>query len=499
MSFNFGSAADFGPPPSDSLPISTPQMGSFSNFLRNVDNPVGMGIRATPRLQRDLASAANRPYTPSARLPQRSTPGISSFPASTIGQEVSHLGDPPDGYDHCPPSPINRSSCFSSLGYANLTSNEDFDPLEEFNGHLPQPVAGNQELTVPILNSSMRKTSRSNSETAALMTWVDKIRAQFSLEPNQVREIKGMVMLARHMEMEPLKLHLLTHAAICRLENKNTNNNSQSSSVKEVVNVAMNQLSKHVEIPADTKNVLRTIAHDECAIPTCSSYSDVGIAVWARCKAEANMHDLTEMLSKTKSETALKKAAKAAGNKILQQFCDDIMATIVVDESGKKETQNLEKATHAPCKKYVKGGGSRTLHQFHFAMIRRFMRESECEEQGPVLKRQKTNNGGRQAQDEAFWGRFDKCLKEKIDSYGQNMKVGKWKEYFFETVQADWERFGKPTNTLLPALPLTASSNGPTTVRPPLAEVPNNAHSIPRTSGAVGDGSANHNEEYTQF
>ena len=56
------------------------------------------------------------------------------------------------------------------------------------------------------------------------------------------------------------------------------------------------------------------------------------------------------------------------------------------------------------------------------------MRESECEEQGPVLKRQKTNNGGRQAQDEAFWGRFDKCLKEKIDSYGQNMKVGKWKE-----------------------------------------------------------------------
>lgn len=36
------------------------------------------------------------------------------------------------------------------------------------------------------------------------------------------------------------------------------------------------------------------------------------------------MHDLTEMLSKTKSETALKKAAKAAGNKILQQFCDDV-------------------------------------------------------------------------------------------------------------------------------------------------------------------------------
>ena len=45
------------------------------------------------------------------------------------------------------------------------------------------------------------------------------------------------------------------------------------------------------------------------------------------------------------------------------------MATIVVDESGKKETQNLEKATHALCKKYVKGGGGGTLHQFRFAMI----------------------------------------------------------------------------------------------------------------------------------
>ncbi|KAJ3890472.1 hypothetical protein GG344DRAFT_77848 [Lentinula edodes] len=490
MSFNFGST-DFGPPPSDASPISTPRMGSFSNFLRNVDNPVGVGRRATPRPQRDLALAANRPYTPPVRPSQRSTPGISSFPASTNGQEMSHLGGPPDDYDDCPPSPINRSSCFSGSGYANSTSNEDFDQLEEFDGHQPQPAAnGHQELTVPIFNSSMRKTSRSDSETAALMTWVDEIRAQFALEPHQVREIKGMVMLARNMETEPLKLHLLTHAAICRLENKNTNNISQSSSVKEVVDVAMNQLSKHVEIPADTKNVLRMIARDECANPTRSSYSDVGIAVWARCKAEANMHDLTEMLSKTKSETALKKAAKAAGNKILQQFRDDIMATIVVDESGKKETQNLEKATHALCKKYVKGGGGGTLHQFRFAMIAK---------QGPVLKRRKTNNGGRQAQDESFWGRFDKCLKEKIDDYGQNMKVGKWKEYFFETVQADWERFGKPTNTLLPALPLTASSNGPTTVRAPLAEVPNNAHSVPRASGAVGDGSANHDEEYTQF
>ncbi|KAH7873929.1 uncharacterized protein C8R40DRAFT_1171848 [Lentinula edodes] len=474
MSFNFGSTADFEPRPSDASPISTPRMGSYPNFLRNIDNPVGVGMGATSRPQRDRI-AANRPYTPSARPPLQSAHGTSSFPVPTNGQDVRHLGVSPDGHDDCPPSPINRSSYFSDSGHANSTSNEDMDELDEFDSYLPQPVAnGYQELTVPIFNSSMRKTPRSNNETAVLMTWVDEIRAQFALEPNQVREIKGMVVLARNMETEPLKLHLLTHAAICRSENKYTYNNSQSSSVKEVVDVAMNQLSKHVEIPADTKNVLRMIARDECANPTRSSYGDVGIAVWAR-------------------------SAKAAGNKILQQFRDDIMATIVIDESGKKETQNLEKATHALCKKYVKGGGGGTLHQFRFAVIRRFMRESECDEQGPVLKRRKTNNGGRQAQDEAFWGRFDKCLKEKIDDYGPNVKVGKWKEYFCETVQADWERFGKPSNVLLPALPITASNNGTTTVRAPLAEVPNNAHSVPRAPGDIEDGLANHDDEYTQF
>lgn len=55
------------------------------------------------------------------------------------------------------------------------------------------------------------------------------------------------------------------------------------------------------------------------------------------------------------------------------------------------------------------------------------MREFECDVQGPVFKRRKTNNGGRQAQDDAFWGRFDKFLKEKIDAYGQNMKEDRWK------------------------------------------------------------------------
>ncbi|KAJ3924316.1 MAG: hypothetical protein NXY57DRAFT_970193 [Lentinula lateritia] len=227
------------------------------------------------------------------------------------------------------------------------------------------------------------------------MTWVDEIRPQFILEPSQVHEIKGMVMLAQGVDTELLKLHLLTHAAICCMENQNRANNSESSAVKEVVNVAMKQLSKHVEIPGDIKLILCMIACEECANPAHGSYCKVGNAVWV-CKAEATTHDLTEMLAKTKTEAALKKAAKAAGNKI--------MTTLVVDENGKKETLNLEKATHMLCKKYAKGGGGGSLHQFRFAIIQRFMREFECEVQGPVFKRQKTNNGGRQAQDDAFWG-----------------------------------------------------------------------------------------------
>ncbi|KAJ3898722.1 hypothetical protein F5879DRAFT_1026412 [Lentinula edodes] len=261
------------------------------------------------------------------------------------------------------------------------------------------------------------------------MTWVDEIRPQFILEPSQVREIKGMVMLAQGVDMELLKLHLLTHAAICRMENKNCANNSESSAVKEVVDVAMKQLSKHVEIPGDIKLILRTIAREECANPARGSYCEVGNAVW-------------------------------------------IMTTLVVDESGKKETLNLEKATHTLCKKYAKGGG------------------------GPVFKRRKTNNGGCQAQDDAFWGRFDKFLKEKIDAYGQNMKEDRWKAYLTETVQADWELFGKPSNTLLPALPFVVSSTEPTTGRAPLTEVPNRNN---RASGAVGNGSEIHEEEYTCF
>ncbi|KAH7879368.1 uncharacterized protein C8R40DRAFT_1166609 [Lentinula edodes] len=239
------------------------------------------------------------------------------------------------------------------------------------------------------------------------MTWVDEIRPQFILEPSQVREIKGMVMLAQGVDMELLKLHLLTHAAICRMENKNCANNSESSAVKEVVDVAMKQLSKHVEIPGDIKLILRTIAREECANPARGSYCEVGNAVW-RC----------------------------------------------------------------------------------------FMREFECKVQGPVFKRRKTNNGGCQAQDDAFWGRFDKFLKEKIDAYGQNMKEDRWKAYLTETVQADWELFGKPSNTLLPALPFVVSSTEPTTGRAPLTEVPNRNN---RASGAVGNGSEIHEEEYTYF
>lgn len=68
--------------------------------------------------------------------------------------------------------------------------------------------------------------------------------------------------------------------------------------------------------------------------------------------------------------------------------------------------------------------------------------------------------------------------------------------YLTETVQADWELFGKPSNTLLPALPFVVSSTEPTTGRAPLTEVPNSNNSA---SGAVGNGSEIHEEEYTRF
>ncbi|KAJ3850528.1 hypothetical protein EV368DRAFT_84451 [Lentinula lateritia] len=260
------------------------------------------------------------------------------------------------------------------------------DELDDYDAPTSAPMLSCNEESGARLNNSRTCTStRPEHETSALMTWVDKIRPQFILKPSQVREIKGMVMLAQGVDMELLKLHLPTHAAICRMENKNRANNSKSSAVKEVVNVAMKQLSKHMEIPEDIK---------------------------------------------TKTKATLKKAAKAAGNKMLQQFRDDIMMTLVVDESRKKETLNLEKATHTLCKKYAKGGGGGSLHQFHFAMI------------------------------------------------------------------ADWELFEKLSNTLLPTLPFVVSSTEPTTGCAPLTKVPNSNN---RASGAVGNGSETHEEEYTCF
>ncbi|KAJ3916304.1 hypothetical protein F5877DRAFT_81033 [Lentinula edodes] len=98
MSFNFGSAADFEPRPSDASPISTPRIGSYPNFLRNIDNPAGVGMGVISRPQRDLAVAANRPYTPSVRPPLRLTHGISSFAAPTNEQDVRHLGLSPGSW-----------------------------------------------------------------------------------------------------------------------------------------------------------------------------------------------------------------------------------------------------------------------------------------------------------------------------------------------------------------------------------------------------------------
>ncbi|GAW03921.1 hypothetical protein LENED_005676 [Lentinula edodes] len=490
MSFNFDPPLTaFAPPilenPPNSSHTSNPHIRPYSPFLRRVDNPgVTSTLGATPRPQRDLVASTRRPYAPSisSRPPQQVAYNDGSFllrKTSTSAQDSVHSRNTSEGYEDHPLSPTNAPSGFSdSLPGPERTSShleEEYDELDDYDALTSAPTSShNGESRAPLSSnsSSTHTTTRPEHETA-----------------RNKRHGHGV-------DTELLKLHLLTHAAICRMENKNHANNSESSAVKEVVDVAMKQLSKHVEIPGDTKLVLRTIAREECANPTRGSYCEVGNAVWARCKAEATTHDLTEMLAKTKTEAALKKAAKAAGNKMLQQFRDDIMTTLVVDESGKKETLNLEKATHTLCKKYAKGGGGGSLHQFRFAMIRRFMREFECEAQGPVFKRRKTNNGGRQAQDDAFWGRFDKFLKEKIDAYGQNMKEDQWKAYLTETVQADWELFGKPSNTLLPALPFVVSSTEPTTGRAPLSEVPNSNN---RASGAVGNGSEIHEEEYTRF
>ncbi|KAJ3872053.1 hypothetical protein F5051DRAFT_433355 [Lentinula edodes] len=366
------------------------------------------------------------------------------------------------------------------LAFEGLLPDEVDEPNQPDN--YPPSPASNRSSAL-IFASCMQSNPRPERETTTLMTWVDEIRPQFTLEPRQVRELKGMVMVAPLVETELLKLHLLTHAAICRLENK-SNANSDTASVKEVVDSAMKQLSKHVEIPSTSKEIIRTLGRDECANPARSSYGDVGKAVWARCKAEADIHDFSVFLSKTTHETAFKKVAEATGKKMLQQFWDDILATIVVDESGRKEPLNLEKATHVLCKKYVKGGSGGASHQFCFAMICRFMREFECEEEGPVLKRRKIGNGGRQTQDKAFWGRFDKYLKEKMDTFGINLKDDKWKEYLAETVQADWQRFGQPNNSLLPALPFI-SNNAITAVRAPLQDIHDASN-----SGGSGNGTA---------
>lgn len=158
----------------------------------------------------------------------------------------------------------------SNIAAVDSLHEEEYDELDDYDALTSAPTLSCNEESGALRNNSRTRTStRPEHETSALMTWVDEIRPQFILEPGQVREIKGMVMvsvvhrhlhildrflqLAQGVDTELLKLHLLTHAAICRMENKNRANNSESSAVKEVVDVAMKQLSKHVEIPGDIK------------------------------------------------------------------------------------------------------------------------------------------------------------------------------------------------------------------------------------------------------
>ncbi|KAJ3912720.1 hypothetical protein F5877DRAFT_84524 [Lentinula edodes] len=441
---------------------AAPRPASQSILQHTQNHPPGaMGITSRP--PRELPTTPLRPWTPSVGAPiERQVRSAGGFAPHSAFPQVQDLPTPgrgqvfTDEYSEHAQSSSNTSSFFTNSGSRRSSMGLLPDEVDEPNhpDHYPPSPASNRSSAL-IFASCMRSNPRPERETTALMTWVDEIRSQFTLEPRQVRELKGMVMVAPSVETEPLKLHLLTHAAICRLENK-SNANSDTASVKEVVDSAMKQLSKHVEIPSTSKEIIRTLGRDECANPARSSYGDVGKAVWARCKAEADIHDFSVFLSKTTHETAFKKVAEATGKKMLQQFRDDILATIVVDESGRKEPLNLEKATHVLCKKYVKGGSGGASHQFRFAMIRRFMREFECEEEGP----------------------------EKMDTFGINLKDDKWKEYLAETVQADWQRFGQPNNSLLPALPFI-SNNAITAVRAPLQDIHNASN-----SGGSGNGTA---------
>ncbi|KAJ3804278.1 hypothetical protein F5876DRAFT_83433 [Lentinula aff. lateritia] len=136
-----------------------------------------------------------------------------------------------------------------------------------------------------------------------------------------------------------------------------------------------------------------------------------------------------------------------------------IFATIV-DETGKRGLSTLEQATVALVQKYVQGGlGSSNghLYQFRFAILHRFLRERCCEEDGPILKKQK-NLAGRQAKKASFWGRVDAFLDGlKCEFKSNDLRTDKWTAYLVETIQEDWKRFGNPLRAL-PPLPLSIDS-----------------------------------------
>ncbi|KAJ3867817.1 hypothetical protein EV359DRAFT_78226 [Lentinula novae-zelandiae] len=364
-------------------------------------------------------------------------------------------------------------------GVEHGTWEDERDELNEDNTSYSTPIGPDEDNS----NISLTPQKRSEGETTDLISWVDGIQSHYSLTPMQVRELKGMVAIAGWVETGQLKINCLQYAATCRIENKFEAQHTDSTSVKEVVDGALKQINKGYEVPRHVKvfivqqrfinivstntnpqAIIRSIARDECAKPTRLSYGDIIPAVWERCKTEAGQHEFTDILAKTASATALKKEAESLTGKMLQQFRDDasfcdIFATIV-DETGKRGLSTLEQATVTLVQKYVQGGlGSSNghLYQFRFAILRRFLRERCCEEDGPILKKQK-NLAGKQAKEASFWGRVDAFLDGlKCEFKSNDLRTDKWTAYLVETIQENWKRFGNPSRAL-PPLPLSIDS-----------------------------------------
>ncbi|KAH7867915.1 uncharacterized protein C8R40DRAFT_1178451 [Lentinula edodes] len=402
--------------------------------------------------QLPINALPNTPNTGTVRFNTASPYVLPQPPISNPGSRLQTYSD--SSLDH------HGTSEMQTPGVEHGTWEDECDELNEDNTSYSAAIGPDENNS----NISLTPQKRSEGETTDLMSWVDGIQSHYSLTPMQVRELKGMVAIAGWVETGQLKINCLQYAATCRIENKFEAQHTDSTSVKEVVNGALKQINKGYEVPRHVKAIIRSIARDECAKPTRLSYGDIIPAVWERCKTEAGQHEFTDILAKTGSATALKKEAESLTGKMLQQFRDDasfcdIFATII-DETGKRGLSTLEQATVALVQKYVQGGlGSSNghLYQFRFAILRRFLRERCCEEDGPILKKQK-NLAGKQAKEASFWGRVDAFLDGlKCEFKSNDLRTDKWTAYLVETIQEDWKRFGNPSRAL-PPLPLSIDS-----------------------------------------